>query len=117
LLPDGSPAKDIKLELRGFGMRQLPMTTNAVGEYRIDVKSGEPYTLRVLSDAWTAPPRFNLAPHEGETISGVDFALGEGTAVSGILTVGPTRQPAAGVSLLLASAAVDIPEEFKRKTT
>ena len=62
--------------------------TKADGSYELLVYPNQSYIVAVTEEKWAAPPKTGIVVKEGEPRTGLDFSLGKGTIVRGLVTTG-----------------------------
>jgi beta-lactamase regulating signal transducer with metallopeptidase domain len=112
-LPDGKPAANIRLQIKGFGDTtvnyQREARTKADGSYSALVTPNQSYIIGITDEQWAAPSKTGIVVKEGEPRTGLDFRLGKGTVLRGKVTAGPHDRPAAMKRLRVAEQVGELP--------
>ena len=116
--PDGRLAAGIIVETSGTGPAVHPgnarVRTRVDGSYEMLVDSEEAYVVTVVDDRWAAASHVGVLLREGRPVTGIDFTLAEGTILSGTVTVGSDKRPAAGEYLSIRMSGGEIPKEIRK---
>ncbi|WP_165246770.1 carboxypeptidase-like regulatory domain-containing protein [Paludisphaera soli] len=114
-LPDGSPARDVRVTAQGRGFGEdlgvgLARTADD-GTYALDAAPDEMYAVSVDDADWAAATRRGVLVEAGAPVDGVDFRLARGTLLRGVVRERPGGPLAAGAGVRLYETTVAPPDE------
>ncbi|WP_417390643.1 hypothetical protein [Gimesia sp.] len=96
-LPDGSPAKEIPISVRGNGHHldrfRATVKTDQEGRYVVKAAPNMIYLVAVQDKKWASAPHTGFALWPGKPIDNLDFKLRPATRIFGRVTVGSRQEP------------------------
>ena len=115
---DGKPAAGVSIVARGLGGGVLEFRgrtqTDAEGRYSFRAYAEQIYGITATKGDQAAPYRSGVILRTGRPIADADMILVRGTKVTGRVTVGPDRKPAANATVTVSIEGMDLPRELLR---
>lgn len=111
VLPDGSPASGITIDVAGagFGHDDFRRTIKSRddGTFEVLANPDQVYLLVVKDRKWGAEPLTGFALWPGKPIENLRFQLRSATRIHGVVTIGPDKKPVPGLQIFSYQSGAD----------